>query len=562
MGRSGYSNRRLRVPGSGLPVPHEFDVTDLTPGIWANRAASEIPINAATMMEDVRFERTGIRPDFGENQIGDEVTDGVIVGIGEHKWIEQDTNSTYHRVIRVVQEFGGYPRVDTWDGAAWNIGASNGSYTIGQKVDIVSTQNYLLFCDYQSGNFFVWDPQNPTIELVQQDWSFTTLSGEGVISEPISRVAYDGRYTARIKVSVNLTVRFIKPEDEPHTLTFRVLLRRGGSGNLYWSQTYDWGFDPINGDTFTFEQDYTVSIEDELLGGRDLYLQLDNLSFAGEYTDFSIAVRGFRFIADGAYGVEYEAYDNPAGTLYYISDHPNWASNNQPGQSPPKPSMLFPFGDRLIAIQDQNAPYGYDPHQAKYPSEVTVRSSADGNVMAWTENSDSTITYLLDSPNDPFDALMAMGFVANNIGALIRQRTIMRVSETGNVLFPLRFDHWIEGIGTESPFSVVQARDGICFLGHNLMVYYFDGTGAPQPVGVPIHNYLIRDVTDNLWFAHGVYDWVFEEYIIGVPENGATGITRLWIFDVGAYLDEQQLRWRTRSVDTNRISCLAAVSTL
>lgn len=559
MGVSGFRKRRgQRGVGAGMPVLHEFDVTDLTPGIWANRAASEIPINAATFIENVRFEDTGIRPEFGLLAVGDPVDTGArdrILGMADHKWL--DDTKAFHRVIRVVRDAGS-PRVDVWDGAIWAIGTPLLTGDIGEKVSIVSTQGYLLFCD--GDKFWIWEPQPATIQDYTANFIGSPLTGEGSMWMAPLPPSYTNDYEVHYNVSYTFVLRNIKPTDGPWRATWDVNLRvRTAEGVLLPPHTsVNYGIDI--GDA-AHEETYTLDVDiDHIMnapdaaGGR-IEIHVENLIVTGQFVTFRFRVTG------RIPGVEWQGWSDPAGNLYLIEDHPAWGTfNTVAGEAPPRPTFLFPFGDRVIALQDLTAPEGNVPHSGSFPSAVVVRTSADGAPLAWGSDSNSSITYLLDSPNDPFDDVMAMGFVANNVGALIRKRTIMRVAETAIVQLPIAYQHWIEGIGTESPHSVVQARDGICFLGHNLMVYYFDGTGPPQPVGVPVHRYLIESVTANLESVHAAYDWIFEEYILGVPEDGSEYITRFWIFDVGAFLDEQAVRWRTRSVDN--VSCISAVSAL
>ena len=122
---------------------------------------------------------------------------------------------------------------------------------------------------------------------------------------------------------------------------------------------------------------------------------------------------------------------------------------------------------------------------------------------------------LLRSASDPVDALMALEVLSANIGALFRQRSIMRVVVTGTASAPLAFYPWIEKLGTESPFSVVTTPYGIMFLGNDRQIYLLT-EGGHQAVGQPINEKFDID-EDDLASVEATYDPITQEYILSIP---------------------------------------------
>ncbi len=85
------------------------------------------------------------------------------------------------------------------------------------------------------------------------------------------------------------------------------------------------------------------------------------------------------------------------------------------------------------------------------------------------------------------------------------------------------------------------------------MVYFLTEEG-PVPVGKPIQQDLIETVTDNLDLVDSAFDSTFGEYLLGVPEAPATNITKVWIFDVDKFLQEQRIVWRSRDMVVQRFA--------
>jgi len=210
----------------------------------------------------------------------------------------------------------------------------------------------------------------------------------------------------------------------------------------------------------------------------------------------------------------------------------------------PGASILASFGDRAIALQD-----GADPQ--------VFCASADGDITEWAAG-DSVSTTLLDTRIHPIDDLMSFVPLGANVAALIRKRSIMRSYETGNVALAVGTVHWLDGIGTDTKFSAEQVEGGAMFLGHDYMVYYIT-EGGIKSVGAAIQKELIRTLIGNPDGVDSAYYSVFQDFILGIPEYGASHITTLWVFDLGRFLVTEEKVWRRRSVDCHRIEAVSGV---
>ena len=80
-------------------------------------------------------------------------------------------------------------------------------------------------------------------------------------------------------------------------------------------------------------------------------------------------------------------------------------------------------------------------------------------------------------------------------------------------------------------------------------------------MGEPIQQALIESLTGDQEYVDADWDPVFGEYWLGIPENGASHITREWIFDLGYFLDSQRqvIRWRTRDIQCHRLATVSRI---
>jgi len=70
---------------------------------------------------------------------------------------------------------------------------------------------------------------------------------------------------------------------------------------------------------------------------------------------------------------------------------------------------------------------------------------------------------------------------------------------------------------------------------------------------------LIRVLTSNLELVDSTWDPVFNEYILGIPENNSEIITKLWYFDVRRFLDTGELVWRSRELEVQRLATSSSI---
>lgn len=540
---TGYRKRGMYVPQTRIPDNEPVEQYSFKQGLRKDLTPREMPLDATPDMKNIRIEQNSIRQDFGFEQVG-ENTQYEVLGIAEHRYILNQKE--FQRIVRIVRDFDEFVILQTWDGTQW-LNSIPTTIRVGSApMSMVSTQNKFVFTN--GGKILVWEEPDPGMLRIQQNWPHPGLgdikrdNGSRVtITTKLDRKAASD--TEQINASYDIRLRFT-PAFDPKLpplanggYTVRVVTAMehsydGINFHLSGTRKHEHSFD--SGSQSTVEQfvdisptpTHGVSIP-KALGVTHVRFRVTQAELITDnpvrgyvkswgYTIFS------RSKTDSPAGLDYWAVDDAGGTVDYLNEI-----------DAPQATFIAPFGDRLIALRDVG-----DPQH--------LAASRDGNIDVWI----STDTYsasLLDTVHDPLDPLQALAFISDNQAALLRSRNIMRVEETGNPNLPIAVNPWIEGIGTESPFTVAQARDGIMFLGFNFMMYYWDGSGHPVPVGIPIHTELIGKLTGGLARLTGGYDPVWEEYWLCTPVG-------TWVFRLGAFLDNQQIIWRERSEIIDRVT--------
>lgn len=559
-GRDSHNARRqaVGVRPPAMPEPVEFEVWDLTLGIMAEQTPREIPLNATPFCEGVRFEGTSLRPEFGTTPIG-APSSYKVLGLADHKYIRDVGGEPrlFHRIMRIVRTDSGYAQVESLEDGVWTVATTSTLQLEDTYLSVVSTQNYLLFADGK--RIYKWIEPSPNLVFKQTGFQPETnlLTAEGHttdVRQLPNGPSYDDKYTVRYSGKVTITTGADPKglnDDSEYTVTLSVGIHgidaNGYEKKVVHTHTYHSIFFEIT-ENSSDEQSFSFDGEISLKNIKSLWLEHEGVELSSEedpqglyISDYGGEIHGYNFTGDGIYGIEFYVYDAIGGQISLLS------------QYAPAASYIFPFADRLVALQDEG-----DPQKFNVSADADIETWwADGADSGNPDDADTVNASLLDSVGDPLDDLMACGFVAGNRAALLRKRTIMQIFETGDVRYPVAAQHWIEGIGTESPHSVTQARDGICFLGHNLMVYYFDGTGPPVPIGVQIQEILRRTLVSGLEYVDATFDSIYDDYILGVPEYGGNKITRLWIFSLGAFLDKKEPKWRSRSVTIERLATVS-----
>lgn len=251
----------------------------------------------------------------------------------------------------------------------------------------------------------------------------------------------------------------------------------------------------------------------------------------------TVTVHGHSVAGGDTYGgVTYEVLGSTQGVF-------SVASPNSPAAS-----FIAEFSDRMVALRDGG-------------ESQSFAWSVSGNPRIWPGDAGdegSGQIFLLDAKSDPIDPLQSFVAIQDNLGAVFRSRSIMRAFPTGNTLQAIGVVPWIEEVGTQSPFSVVNTPLGALFLGHDMMVYLLT-PGGLRRVGDPIRLELTRSLIANVDQVDATYDSVFHSYLLGVPEDGASEITILWILDLTSIEEGKSPVWRSRKVSATRLATVGKV---
>lgn len=289
----------------------------------------------------------------------------------------------------------------------------------------------------------------------------------------------------------------------------------GGTTNVGFYVTYDgMAYTQLDEKLFAHgRHTHAVSVTDRPLGFRILLedvaddtvwslndpVPADTEVYVNRSETLLFEVHGFNDGApdsDATKGVTYSttgAIQNVIDLVYVVD----------PGE-PLKARYLGVFADRLIALQVDG-------------DVQRIGWSASGDPEDWVgigANEGS----ISESRSAPIDDLMALIPLNSNVAALYRKRSIMRVVQTGIPEPALAIYPWIENLGTESPFSIVITHMGHIFLANDKMVYLLNESSLPVPIGFPIHQRLLQDITDtNVGIVEGSFNRDRGEYILTVP---------------------------------------------
>lgn len=518
----------------------------------------EMPDGSSPLLYDVRFENGGVRKDFGFTNMGTPAP-ARVADIAHYAYVDPVTLLQVNRIVRIYRNpTNGLATIDFWNGSAW-ADPVQGEEMEDVLVKATVMQGILAFADGKRIHFY--EEADTDILVGKQDFLDAAtglpvtegMTAEGqyqrvlIPDEPLGdTVTLNWRvdcFTGGGKITIRGFVPVPGgpiPGGASATLFRRTYILSGAQS---WPNESETVVSPLPG----FFNEIRLEIEEYSNPIADLFQQLfpaiagltvlgiadpSSLPFAlpalgfilPSLVDAKFAVRGFSEAAeDELPGAQYQYRTAPV-TSFRV-------------EGPPA-DYVFSFEDRLIAIGGHDNP-------------ERVASSADGNPRIWeVVDPDLGLTgafeaSVLDSVSEPVEDMVAGGKVADNIAAILRKRSILRVEETGVLQLPLSIKDWKDGIGTESPKSVTQTPDGICFLGHDLMPYYFTGEQEPTPIGKHVWQTLVEDIQpSSLLFVEGKYDETLSEWWLGIPEDGGTGITGFWIFDLGRYRSRREEVWR------------------
>lgn len=184
-------------------------------------------------------------------------------------------------------------------------------------------------------------------------------------------------------------------------------------------------------------------------------------------------------------------------------------------------------------------------------SPTNIQFSVSGDVTDVTGEGSGSLD-LIGGPNLSVDAIRGGAKIGNNL-AIFRQRSVYRAFRTGNIDQAIGVSPWLDGIGTESQFSICTNQSGILFLGHDKMPYFMTESGI-RAIGKTIYPWL-RDTLDvgAIDMVDGSYDPVDQRYHLGIPEGSAGNITAIISIDMARFISTGEESWTYRTQAADRI---------
>lgn len=602
-------------PGQAPAKPVQMGMAG---GYRGDVSPRQIPPNSSPELSEIRFERTAIRKDFGWQAIGTAAAFVVRAILEHkyidgnqsfHRLIRITRNGTNNAVLEVWDGANWVvtdTSVETIDavyldalsalGCAYfadgnqvlewceilekfdqenDFPSGNALDTAGQSTSATVTPGSASVLDYQIAfDVEIFSSPGQDTEIVLE------FRHEGVL---LGTRTYFGDQFGSFPVQfLNETFQFTRQIDDLDTVSIEVKSAVGGGTTaeldfLGIGATLDFEGDKTPQTQPSVNNKYTWNYDiDSIVGSATVGFYVDNgagfvkigevvhtsdefgAEFTGTVPDFIDPGAQFGLNLDAGTGnlleqgvswlrsnADFEVHghnkanqgDDPAGVFYQTTG--SVVSQFQAIDPGPGGRFLEFFARRLVVLRNHG-------------DTQALTWSADG-VLNDFDGEGSGEIVLIEARSDPLDDLMGTAVLASNFMALFRKRSIMRVLETGAVTPALGAVSWIENLGTNYPFSIQHVRGGAIFLGHDQMVYFLTEQG-PTAIGLPIHQDLIETLNANLDLVDSFWDPTFQEYYLGIPVNGAATITRVWIFDVQKFLDEQQLVWRKRSMTVQRFA--------
>ena len=128
-------------PGAPPTTPVQMGMDG---GFRGDVSPRQIQAGETPVLDDIRFERTAIRKDFGWQVIGAAAASRVL-GIVEHKFI--DGQLTFHRLVRFTRDGSDFAALEVWDGVNWVL-VDTSTVTIKDTyLSLVSAQGALYVAD-------------------------------------------------------------------------------------------------------------------------------------------------------------------------------------------------------------------------------------------------------------------------------------------------------------------------------------------------------------------------------------------------------------------------------
>lgn len=175
---------------------------------------------------------------------------------------------------------------------------------------------------------------------------------------------------------------------------------------------------------------------------------------------------------------------------------------------------------------------------------------ADGLITDWTTSLSGAGNTTLFPEGSGKDAGFITGLGTLAGGAVVfRQKGLTLAQATGVGAAPVRFTTIDFQHGTESPYSIAggSLRAGLYWLGEDYMVYHFDGSSLPTPIGLPIYSALQTQISDRA-LVRGAVDTKNHEFWLSIPTDD-TGLVKLaYVFSIREWVASGRLVWRKRSL--------------
>ncbi len=160
------------------------------------------------VLDDIRFERTAIRKDFGWQAIG-AAAPFPIRGLIEHKFISEGLE--FARLVRVYQDAGGFAIIEIWDGATWLFVDTSDPFTINDiYLSIISAQGALYMAE--GTQILCWLEDFATVTQENDFPPGVDLRLEGQSSAVVVTPAFPAGLT---EYSVGYNVTFNRTVTEP-----------------------------------------------------------------------------------------------------------------------------------------------------------------------------------------------------------------------------------------------------------------------------------------------------------------------------------------------------------
>ena len=379
--------------------------------------------------------------------------------------------------------------------------------------EVVGTRTVLIPANSATDRVIAFD--HLTIDFIKEilNTEVVTLRLTEVVGTEIPKVIYTDD-------PPDTTIDFAKDADERafdgnYTFHFYTINNEGGGPqNLDFYVDYGSGFVLVASEEFDIGSfSKTINISDDIVGfqidipaggGRSFQDPTGELNRVEWNEIYGVSAHGFNLATDLdiTNGITYNTTGDPQNVLVLVYEDLSLGAEVLVGRY----LGLGTFANRLILLRKDGD-----------PQKVAICVNEDPT--DWLgEGSDETI---LTSRSDPVDELMAFAPLTANTGALFRKKSIMRVVQTGNVTLPLAYFHWIENIGTESPFSVVIVPGGVCFFGYDKHAYFL-AEGMQQPLQLDAHVHeewelIVPD--DGLENVEAYYDPFSTEYVLILPEE-------------------------------------------